>query len=264
MTFEVAISTMNKTYDEIFEMLKSENIHCNCLVINQCDKNDYYSTSIGNSCVRIICTDERGLARSRNMAIANCKSDILLIGDDDLIYYDGFDKTITETYEKNPNVDVALFNIDTYDRIFSLKESKIPYPLISHFTSQQYSFRVSAIKQKNISFNPQFGAGSRIVQFGEENLFLADCYKKRLQIRYFPQKILKNEDCIDSSWFKGMNNKEYIRDKGVVCYAIYGKFFFVYILRFLIKQHKNIKPFSMLQAFVIAWSGKDFYKELQK
>ena len=264
MTFEIAISTMHKTIDDVFEMLEKENIHCDCIVINQCDINDSVTKKIGEHTIRIFCTTERGLSRSRNMALKNAQADILLIGDDDLKYYDDFDKTIINLYESNPNIDVGIFNIETYDRVFPKTEQRITYPIISHFTSVQISFKVSSVRKINIDFNINYGAGSGIILFGEENLFLSDCYKKGLQFKYFPQKILLNEDRGISSWFNGMNNKQYLRDKGVVYYALYKNFCFLYIIRFLLKHRNQIKPYSTFEAFKFILNGINYYKTLER
>ena len=86
MTFEIAIATMHKTKEEVQSMLDVMNIHCDCIVVNQCDKDDYYEENT-NRHLRIFFTKERGLSKSRNMALRNCQADILAIGDDDLYYY---------------------------------------------------------------------------------------------------------------------------------------------------------------------------------
>ena len=87
LTFEIAISTIHKNHYEVLEMLEKENIKCNCIVVNQCDEEHFEEIEDDSRKIRIFYTKERGLSKSRNMALRNSKADILAIGDDDLFYY---------------------------------------------------------------------------------------------------------------------------------------------------------------------------------
>ena len=52
----------------------------------------------------MIYTTERGLSKSRNLAIANAKTDICLICDDDEIFVDNYEEIILNAYYENKNV----------------------------------------------------------------------------------------------------------------------------------------------------------------
>ena len=124
MTFEIAISTMHKTKEQCLEMLKQENIHCNCIVINQCDADEYHEEIINNQLIRLFFTKERGLSKSRNMALRNMHADIMAIGDDDILYYEGFNDIILKYYETNKNADVVLFNLEDCYKIYPNRNKK--------------------------------------------------------------------------------------------------------------------------------------------
>ena len=76
---EILISTMNQKDDSLINKM---NLHCNSLIINQCS----YDSVKKKDAIRIINTTERGLSKSRNMAIENSIGDICIIADDDLVY----------------------------------------------------------------------------------------------------------------------------------------------------------------------------------
>lgn len=258
MTFEFAIATMHKTLEQVFAMLDIMNIHCNCLIVNQCDKEDYYEGFRNLQKIRVIFTKERGLSKSRNMAINNAQADIVAIADDDLYYYDRFEQTILEYYQNNSNIDVALFNMDDSYKIFSAKSHICNFFELSGYKSVQCTFKLQSIRQKNLWFNELFGTGSEYFNSGEENIFLADCWRAKLKIAYCNNKILKRKDG-PSSWFRGFNDETFIFTRGAIYYAISKVFFFPYIIRFAVKYRKRSKPYGIIDAIKLMLNGRAEY-----
>lgn len=69
----------------------------------------------------MIYSNERGLSRSRNLAIMNADCDISVISDDDEIFIDGFEKTIVEAYNKLPDADIIIFKIHNLNKKTEIK-----------------------------------------------------------------------------------------------------------------------------------------------
>ncbi len=254
MTFEIAISTMHKTKEQVKSMLDVMNIHCDCLVVNQCDVEDYYEENTGRR-LRIIFTRERGLSKSRNMALRNAGADVVAIGDDDLHYYDGFETRILEYYKSNANADVVLFNMDDYAKTFPPQSSRCSFFSLSGFVSMQATFKPESVRAKGLCFNELFGAGSGYFNSGEENVFLADCYRKRLNIFYCKDKILGRNET-ESSWFTGFNDGLFIRTRGAVYYSMSRLLFLPYIIRFAIKYRSKLRPYTVLQSLSLMNRGR--------
>lgn len=131
--------------------------------------------------------DVKGLSNNRNNAISHCKSDIVLIADDDLIYEpDAFQK-ICQTFENDPGLDLATFRV-------SLKNAKaypkdrvrlqIPLPKGYFVTSMEIAFRRSNLS--DVKFNALLGLGAPELVCGEEEIFLLDAIKKGLICRHIP------------------------------------------------------------------------------
>ncbi len=254
MTFELAISTMNKSENEIFMMIKDMNLRCDCVVVNQCNDNkDYYVNINNNQQIHIICTTERGLSRSRNLAIKKSKADIVGIADDDLYYYDGFEEIILDYYQNNESADIVIFNIDNWEKSFSEKTHKCNFFELSGFVSMQITIKKSSIYTK---FNELFGSGSKVFDSGEENIFLAQCYRRKKSIYYCNKKILNRTEK-QSSWFKGYNNEKFISDRGAIYYEISPILFPIYIFRFAFFKRKIIKPISSFYALKLMIEGKN-------
>lgn len=262
MTFEIAISTMHKTKEQVKSMLDVMNIHCDCLVVNQCDVEDYYEENTGRR-LRIIFTRERGLSKSRNMALRNAGADVVAIGDDDLYYYDEFDKKILDYYCSNSKADVVLFNMDDCYKTFPAKNSKCSFVSLSGFKSVQTTLKLESVGSKGLVFNELFGAGSGHFTSGEENIFLADCYKKRLGIFYCKDKILRRDET-ESSWFTSFNDELFICTRGAVYYAMSKLVFLPYIVRFAVKYRNKLKPNSILSSLSLMYKGKKDFLVLMK
>ena len=260
MTFELLISTMHKkNVQEIHTMLFKMNVKCNCVVINQCDEENVYTEKNGSQTILIIFTKERGLSKSRNMALRNATADIVCIADDDLFYYDNFDKTIESYYDKNKNADVVMFGIDSYRKQTETKEHKCNFLKLGTYISFQISFKRSNLVNKNISFNESFGTGSKVYDSGEENIFLADCFRAGLKLYFYPKKILKHEKS-ESTWFTGYNEK-FISDRGAIYQAVYHKLSVLYIIRFAIKRRKLYNPITIKEALTLMLNESKSYKQ---
>lgn len=260
MTFELAISTMFKTKDEVFAMLNEMNVKCNCIVINQCDTNNEEIEYIKDQRIHIVYTNERGLSKSRNMAIEKSDADIIAIADDDLYYYDSFDKIIIDYYAANELADIVIFNMDNYERSYANKDYRCNFFQLSSFTSMQITF-----KRKNIhnNFNVLFGTGSKIFDSGEENIFLANNYHSKNKIFYCSSKILRRDKKV-STWFKGYNDEKFIQDRGAIYYAMSRPLYLLYIIRFAFFKRKLLKPNSLIKSLRLMLFGKNKYKEMIK
>lgn len=239
MTFELEISTMHKSQQDCLDMLKKMNVKCDCLIINQCDEERYFETQLDNQWIRIFFTKERGLSRSRNMALLNCKADILGIADDDLYYYDNFEKIILKMHEEKQLSDLILFNVDSYKRVFSDKSYDVSFMKLFQSLSVMLTIKIKSVRDKSLKFNELFGTGTQIFKSGEEHVFLADCYHSGLKIIYWPEKILKIPQS-ESTWFKGYTD-EFIETRGAVLFAMNKK---IYLLLILLMSFKNRKKFQ--------------------
>lgn len=247
MKFELAISTMYQTKDGIINLIERLNINCDCIIINQCNENLKYTIDKYPFKVSVYCCTERGLSRSRNMAINLTTADILLIGDDDLQYYDKFENKILDFYDENPNIDIAIFNMDDYQKVFPNKNKKCNLFSLSGFISMQVSFKVDSVRKKGIRFNEKYGTGSGVFNSGEENIFLANCCRRNLKIFYCKNKILQRPFS-ESTWDKGFSDKKTISDRGAIYYAMYPRLFIIFIIRYALKYKNYYKPYTFLDA----------------
>ena len=111
MTFNLLISCMHQKDASIIER---SNVQSDVIVVNQCDKDSVeefdFVNKKGRKChAKFICTTERGLSKSRNMAIRNAWGDICLICDDDETIADDCEEKILRAYSENPDAALIAF-----------------------------------------------------------------------------------------------------------------------------------------------------------
>lgn len=260
MNLQVLISCM---HEKDYSIIERTNIQTDVVVVNQCDEEkceDYsFRNHQGREChARFIWTQERGLSRSRNMALSNAvNADICLICDDDEVLEDNYENTILNAFISSQKaIDVAAFDLDRCDRKGHIanKEVKMGITEICNLSSVHLAIRRDSILKAGINFDEMMGSGTGNGG-GEDIKFMMDCYRKKLNMRYFPQiigKLLPSE----SQWYEGWNKKLMI-DSGWGDRRTFGFFLgYAHILLALFRHRKEYKQFmTPLQAFIYLNQG---------
>ena len=233
---EVLISAMHQKDDSIFG---KTNIRSDALMINQCDNEECHEKIFECGKARTISTIERGLSRSRNMALKNANGDVCLICDDDEILDDNYPELILSAYEKNPKADLICFQVQREGKKYSKKSYKVGYLRSLKIASWQITFKKKSILDNGLTFDENFGSGTPKGS-GEENIFLFDCLKKGLSIYYVPVCIGRVGQ-VKSNWFKGFNEL-YFYNRGQIINRLLGKSIgSLYCLYFAISKYSQYK-----------------------
>lgn len=220
MNIEVLVSAMHRINADIYKQM---NLHTDAVIINQHDKNEVCNIkSDGKNILFITCT-ERGVGKSRNRAVMSAEADICVFADEDMVFYDGYERIISEEFSKNSRADAILFNIDVKnaDRpVEKITKSR----KMSLRDAMRYGIPALAVKRevlykKNISFSLLFGGGAKYGS-GEDTIFFADMLKNRMKVYICDRKIAVTDES-DSSWFEGFNDKFFF-DKGALYAAMFG------------------------------------------
>lgn len=215
MKLEVLISCMHQ---KNLEIIKRSHFTTDVLMINQTDSKSQTTFQDGHHIVRKIDTTERGLSRSRNMALKHAVGDICLICDDDEIMGDCYEQIIIQAFERHPNADIIAFELKNKVTRLRPKEQPIGRLRSLKLASYQLALRRQRILSAGVWFDPLMGAGSGNGA-GEENKFLLDCIGNGLRIYYVPEII--GEVCHGpSTWFSGYDEMFFIQRGSTTRYMI--------------------------------------------
>lgn len=263
MKVQILVATMNQTD---YSLLDKLNIQTDAVIVNQHDHYSYQVLDYNGHRIEWICVNERGLSRSRNLALSKATGDICLLVDDDEQLRAGYPDIIRGAFSFYPNADIIAFNIDSIGnkstRYYNKVNKKLHRYNAMRYGSARIAFRRQRVMKEQIGFATLFGAGS-FFSSGEDSIFLSHCFNKRLRVYAWSEVIADIEDEEGtSSWFTGYN-KKYFVDKGAV-YAAMTKYFAVaYCLYFAIR-HKN--RYSNTASFkqVMQWmlEGITMYRKL--
>lgn len=233
------------------------------LIINQSEINVLKSDF---SSVRVINTNEKGLSKSRNMAIRNATKKICLIADDDVIYFPNFENAIINAFNQNLNASIITFN---HQRIgknnpqnSSQKGYKHDLKSIWGVSSIEIAFQLNVIKENNLFFDEYFGLGS-FFETAEEFLFLKNAIELNIN-PYFSPSIIVSHPLLSSGNNQGDDKLIYAR--AALFYKTKGIFVYLWLLKyvFFLVQNNYIKRNECVKKYKIGLSGIRKYKELVK
>lgn len=251
MKLEILVSCMHQTDDRL---VRSSKITGDALMINQCDLENYQEYPTADGIARIFSTTQRGLTRSRNMAIRHAQGDICMLCDDDEEFLSDYEQTILRAYTQLPQADVIIFKMADRTASFPDKVRRLRFPMTAKVSSWQISFRRDALLRTGVRFDELLGAGTG--NGAEEELkFLLDCQRAGLKIYYVPAEIARVAQT-QSTWFQGFDapffenrgaTTRYIL--GLPMAALYGVYY-VLTKRSLYRDH-----LTPLQAMGALWRG---------
>ena len=164
-------------------------------------------------------TTQRGLTKSRNMAISKSDADVCLLCDDDEVFVEGYESAILKAYEELPQADVIIFKMVNREPSFSDEVQQLRFPKTMKVSSWQISFRRENLFRSGVRFDELLGAGTG--NGAEEELkFLTDCEKAGLKIFYVPVEIATVAQA-ESTWFAGFN-EQFFENRGATTRYILG------------------------------------------
>jgi len=255
-SFEVLLSAMHL---KSWRYINSLNITGDCVVINQCDCDDREEISDYGRRIKFISSKQRGLSRSRNMAIENSEADVCIICDNDVEYIADYEKIILSKFSEYPYADIIVFFIkrDENSKPYANSDCKLSHKLALKVFSPEIAFRRKSLNSNNIRFKEEFGAGSRYMM-GEENIFLYECLRKKLKVIYTPT-LIANLRYEESTWKTAGINEKYFKDRGASFYAMSPILSVILNIQFAIRK-RRIYDMPMLEAFRYMQMGRKEYK----
>lgn len=235
MKLQLLVAAVNQTAEDL---PKQMNIGSDAIIVNQTDHYEYQEFDYNGHQVRFYSVAERGVGLSRNHSLLRAQADISLFADEDIAYVDDYEVLVLDAFEKNPQADMLLFNVqavpgrETYHigefgRVRSFNCGRYP--------TYSFAVRTKEVHKRNITFSLLFGGGAKYSN-GEDSLFISECIRKGMKVYKVPV-LIGREIERPSTWFTGYNEKFFF-DRGVLYYHLYGYLRHMMAIRFLL-AHKG-------------------------
>jgi len=197
MTLQLLIATLDEGINSVPAMLLEQREGIGYLVSWQHsgDKEIDVPEVLKREDVEICNLVGRGLSRNRNNCIENATADVCLIADDDCVYTHEQLRDVIETFEHNPDVDIATFKYsgDGGSKCYPEQITDLScFPKGYYVSSIEVAFRRESVQGK-LWFNENFGLGTEPFHCGEENLFIQDALALGMKSRFFPVTIVHDK-----------------------------------------------------------------------
>lgn len=235
------------------EMIKRSHITSDTVIINQCDEENYKEENICNALLRTFSVTDRGLTKSRNLAISKSQADICIICDDDEIFNEGYEKAVSSAYDALPDADIIIF--DMVDRPLKWGNSikRLSYIDLMSVSSWQITFRREKLLASGVLFDENMGAGSGNGA-EEEFRFLTQCRKAKLRIYHYPFRLASVAQT-QSTWFKGFDEEFFVNRGNTTRYIMGLPLSVLYAAYYAFAKRKQLSGMSMLRAFSYTVKG---------
>ncbi len=137
---------------------------------------------------------DRGLSRNRNFAFSKTTAPLALIADDDLIFTPEGLRMVIDTFNNNPDVDIATFRCEfPFRKDYPDSEVSLRRRIKNYYvTSYEIAIRMSSIRRCKLQFCENMGIGAERFHSGEESIFMDHALESGLECRFFPFTIVRH------------------------------------------------------------------------
>ena len=238
MQLEMLISSVNAVPAELTTKM---NIQCDAVLVNQCDMDADESFTQQNRTIRVFSRNERGVGKSRNLALKHAQGDILLFSDEDIVYKDGYVSLILDEFEKHPEAELLLFNVEVCpERKTYWNEGffRVKWYNCGRYPAYSIAVRKEALDRSKVKYSELFGGGAKYSN-GEDSLFLKECADSGIKM-YATDVVIGREEARESTWFHGYTEKFFF-DRGVLFAFLYGGLAWIWALRFVCTKKEMLQ-----------------------
>lgn len=261
---EILVSTMNRTtLDFLAAMFPFGHFSSfSIVVINQTTPDKILESPY--SSVRIINSFEKGLSKSRNLALQHSRGGIILLTDDDVAYVEGFDAIVLKKFKENKEAAAIQFCVEDMQGRRFKKYPEHPRDIgtakILSTMSIELAYNRKMVLASKIKFDEHFGLGA-VFPLGEEHIFLTDLKKACYPILYHNEVIVRHTPERNSD---NITIKKKFETIGAIYARMFPKtfYFWLTVLYFFYLKRNMIKLSQVAESFKDAVNGKQQYLNL--
>ena len=256
----VLVAALEQDADRLPEKMGLKN---EAVIVNQCDHDGERVVTHRGRSIRILERNERGVGRSRNLALDHAEGDIVLFSDEDIVYDESYASRVIKAFRRRPSADLILFNVRVNERrrtYWNEREKRVHGFNLGRYPTFCCAARLERLKEKKVRFSLLFGGGAPYSN-GEDSLFFMDCIRAGLRI-YAVNAVIGREEARESTWFRGYDRK-FFYDRGVLYAFLYRKAALLWAARFVFAKCKYMcTEVPPLTAFALMRKGIEKGKRL--
>lgn len=253
MTLQTLVVTLQQDF---YKLVEKMNIQTDAVIGSQCNKDTYDQFEYNGNTMQVISSSTCGVGINRNVVLMRATGDICILADDDMVFLDGYEQTARYWFEKLPQADILVFNLQEEKprRYVNTKVRRIHFLNYGRYGAARLALRRERVCFSGVMFHTMFGGGCRY-SCGEDTLFLNACLKKGLRIMAVPATLAKIHDG-DSTWFTGYTDKFFF-DKGVLYYALHRYLCKIHCFIHCFRYRKKYEAYGWKKAIKQMWKGCD-------
>jgi glycosyltransferase involved in cell wall biosynthesis len=221
-SIDLLISTMNYRPGALDKLLATVPEFINVIVVNQITGASECAAQMqikpNATCFSF---REKGLSRSRNRLMSLAASDVVVMADDDVEFMPDAFEDIAKAFCENPHAHILTFMMLKPDgtprkcyKSQSFRHNKFS---IAKVSSCEIAVHRKLMRPFTVNYDESFGLGA-IYPMGEEVVFLKDCLKAGLNIRFIPVAISCHPEESTGRNFTTASEKT----RGALFYRLYG------------------------------------------
>ncbi len=236
-TFEYLITTVNKTLDEIKNLIIKSNVKGRILIGNQQSFEESQTDfELNGSFVSVFNMRSKGVSKNRNFLLNKSIGDFVTFLDDDMSFFENSQTVVEKNVSQNLKFNAVRFNVKTDNRKRKIKQIRnkksLSFKDLSSYGVWGIFFKRDYLIKNDIYFREDVGPGTEI-NHGEDGVFLKTFldFSKILQIPKCAFVVSQNE----STW----HGQERDLEKELISHG------YVYSILFGEKAFKKSKIFLL-------------------
>ena len=161
MTLQMLVAAMHQ---KPLELAKQMQIDSDAIIVSQGDHYAYEEIEYKEHKIRYFAMAERGVGLSRNTSLLHAKADIILFADEDIVYEEGYAKKVLEEFEKHPEADVLLFNVQAVpgrETYHTENFGRVRWYNCGRYPTYSFAMKREQVHKHNITFSLLFGGGAK-------------------------------------------------------------------------------------------------------
>ncbi len=199
MKINILIATIDQGLNKITDILLEQREDVTYIISHQVTGDRYRPVppELVRPDVIVAQLEGRGISRNRNNALRLAEGDVALLADDDVRFTHDNMEVIREAFSGEDSPDVACFKIATPAGEEEYKDYAPDQFVLNdtnghYISSLEIAFRIKTVREKGICFDERFGLGSDLIQYGEEAVFIHDCIRAGLVVKYIPRYVVEH------------------------------------------------------------------------